>query len=56
MDLRLKFNEDETNYDCFRPTYPDELFQDIIDYSSINGESNSLEIGIGTGQATKSIL
>lgn len=56
MDLRLKFNEDETNYDCFRPTYPDELFRDIINYSSINEESNSLEIGIGTGQATKSIL
>lgn len=56
MDLRLKFNEDETNYDCFRPPYPDELFQDIKNYSSINEESNSLEIGIGTGQATKSIL
>lgn len=56
MDLRLKFNEDETNYDRIRPTYPDELFRDIINYSSINEESDSLEIGIGTGQATKSIL
>ena len=56
MDLCLKFNEDEINYDRFRPTYPDKLFQDIINYSSINKESNSLEIGIGTGKATNPIL
>lgn len=56
MDLRLKFNEDEINYDNFRPKYPHELFTDIISYSSVNKESNSLEIGIGTGQATEAIL
>ena len=56
MDLRLKFNEDEINYDYVRPTYPDELFADIIRYSSVAEGSHSLEIGIGTGQATKSIL
>lgn len=56
MELRLKFNEDELNYDHFRHTYPDELFKDIISYSSVDKESNSLEIGIGTGQATESIL
>lgn len=56
MDLRLKFNEDEMNYDHVRPTYPDELFADIIRYSSVDEGSHSLEIGIGTGQATKSIL
>lgn len=56
MDLRLKFNEDEINYDHFRPTYPDELFADIISYSLIDEGSNSLEIGIGTGQATTPIL
>jgi len=56
MDLRLKFNEDEINYDRQRPTYPNELFTDIIGYSLIDEESNSLEIGIGTGQATRPIL
>ena len=56
MDLRLKFNEDVMNYDHFRPTYPDELFKDMISYSSVDERSNSLEIGIGTGQATRSIL
>lgn len=56
MDLRYKFNEDEINYDRFRPSYPKELFEDIINYSSIKSKSMALEIGIGTGQATLPIL
>lgn len=56
MDLRLKFNEDEYNYDKYRPTYPEELFLDIINYSNISSNYKSLEIGIGTGQATLPIL
>ena len=30
MDLRLKFNEDEANYDKWRPSYVPELFEEII--------------------------
>ena len=56
MDLRLKFNEDEFNYDKYRPTYPDELFSDIINYSHISSDYNVLEIGVGTGQATLPII
>jgi trans-aconitate methyltransferase len=56
MDLRLKFNEDVTNYDKYRPTYVNELFMDIINYSKIDNTKNVLEIGIGTGQATMPIL
>lgn len=56
MDLRLKFNEDEKNYDNYRPTYPKELFSDIINYSNISSDCKSLEIGVGTGQATLPIL
>lgn len=56
MDFRLKSNEDEINYDHQRLTYPNELFTDIISYSLIDEGSNSLEIGIGTGQATRPIL
>ena len=56
MDLRLKFNEDVRNYDNYRPTYPKELFSDIINYSNISRDSKALEIGIGTGQATLPIL
>lgn len=56
MHLRLKFNEDAQNYDKYRPTYPDELFLDIIHYSGISSGNNALEIGIGTGQSTEPIL
>ena len=56
MDLRLKFNEDPLNYDKYRPTYSEELFKDIIDYGELNNSKSSLEIGIGTGQATLPIL
>lgn len=56
MELRLKFNEDVENYEKARPTYPNELFNDIIAYSGINECSNVLEIGIGTGQATLPFL
>lgn len=56
MDLRLTFNEDAQNYDTYRPTYPKELFLDIIQYSDISLGKNALEIGVGTGQATEPIL
>lgn len=56
MDLRLTFNEDASNYDRYRPTYADELFDDIIHFSHLNSSKNALEIGIGTGQATVPFL
>ncbi len=52
MELRRSFNEDEVNYDKYRPEYPNELFEDIISYSKVKSGSNLIEIGIGTGQAT----
>lgn len=56
MDLRFKFNEDETNYEKIRPLYPQELFKDILAYNQLDQNSHALEIGIGTGQATLPIL
>ncbi len=56
MELRLKFNEDEENYDKIRPPYPDDLYADIIAYSNIDISGRGLEIGIGTGQATVPFL
>jgi len=56
MDLRRTFNEDAKNYDTYRPLYVDELYKDILEYSGIGKESNVLEIGIGTGQATLPFL
>lgn len=54
--LRMTFNEIEVNYDKYRPGYPNSLFEDITSYSKINEESNVLEIGVGTGQATNHFL
>ena len=56
MDLRLTFNEDASNYDKFRPTYIDEMYKDVIGFSSLNSSKSALEIGIGTGQATLPFL
>lgn len=56
MDLRKTFNTDEYNYDKSRPDYPKELFEDIFDYTNLLDNSNVLEIGIGTGQATLPFL
>lgn len=56
MDLRKTFNSDEYNYDKSRPDYPKELFEDIFDYVNLSGNSNVLEIGIGTGQSTLPFL
>lgn len=56
MDLRFKFNEDEANYDRWRPTYTSALFDEIIRYADLNETKQALEIGIGTGQATMPIL
>ena len=56
MELRLKFNEDEQNYDRYRPGYPDALMQDVIESFHAGTQSRIMEIGIGTGQATQPIL
>ena len=56
MDKRMAFNEDELNYDRYRPLYPDELFSDIKLYGLFSSKSHVLEIGIGTGQATLPFL
>ncbi|AIQ28813.1 MULTISPECIES: class I SAM-dependent methyltransferase [Paenibacillus] len=56
MDKRLTFNEDAANYDKWRPAYCAELFRDIIAYSRIGQGGKVIEIGIGTGQATRPFL
>ncbi len=56
MDKRYTFNEDERNYDRWRPGYCPELFAELIDYARLNAEMRAVEVGIGTGQATESIL
>ena len=54
--LGWTFDTVAEQYDMWRPTYVPELFNDIFEYSNISSKSCALEIGIGTGQATKPIL
>jgi SAM-dependent methyltransferase len=49
------FNEVPELYDRVRPTYPDELFSDLTAITGLNTESSVLEVGCGTGQATRSL-
>lgn len=53
MNLRTTFNENAGRYDRFRPTYPTRLFKKLIEDTGINASSSLLEIGPGTGQATR---
>jgi len=49
------FDEVPELYDRVRPTYPDELFTDLVAITGIHEESSVLEVGCGTGQATRSL-
>jgi SAM-dependent methyltransferase len=49
------FNEVPDLYDRVRPTYPDELFADLVAITGLNQQSLVLEVGCGTGQATRSL-
>lgn len=49
------FNEDPALYDRIRPSYPTELVADLLTITGINGQSSVVEVGCGTGQATRSL-
>ncbi len=49
------FNEVPDLYDRMRPTYPGELFAALTDIAGIVSGSRVLEVGCGTGQATRSL-
>ncbi|MBI0296049.1 methyltransferase domain-containing protein [Streptomyces sp. PRKS01-29] len=42
-------------YDRVRPGYPDELFADLAAVTGLDERSSVLEVGCGTGQATRSL-
>lgn len=54
--LRQTFNADAEAYDRFRPSYPEQLFSDVIDLSGIPKGGQVIEIGCGTGKATTPFL
>ena len=55
VDLGRVFNEVPELYDRVRPTYPDELFADLVAITGMDERSAVLEVGCGTGQATRSL-
>jgi 2-polyprenyl-3-methyl-5-hydroxy-6-metoxy-1,4-benzoquinol methylase len=54
-DLGRVFNEVPELYDRVRPAYPDELFADLVATTGMDRRSPVLEVGCGTGQATRSL-
>jgi SAM-dependent methyltransferase len=53
-DIRLSFNEAAETYDRVRPSYPADLFDAVL--QMLPSEPRVVEVGPGTGQATKDLL
>ena len=53
---RDRFDEVVAAYNIIRPDYPVKLFSDIFDYAGTAGCKKAIEIGAGTGKATKPFL
>ncbi len=53
-DIRLSFNEAVAIYDEIRPSYPTELFDEL--FQLLPGEPEIVEVGPGTGQATRDLV
>ncbi len=51
-EQRLVFGEIAEQYDAYRPSYPDALFDTIVDFGDVRAGDRALEIGAGTGKAT----
>src|SRR3954466_4385062 len=49
------FDEVPELYDRVRPGYPDELFTDLASSTGMGAGTSVLEVGCGTGQATRSL-
>ena len=53
-DIRLSFNEAAEIYDKVRPSYPADLFDAL--FQMLPSQPEIVEVGPGTGQATKDLL
>jgi SAM-dependent methyltransferase len=49
------FDEVPELYDRVRPGYPDKMFADLVSVAGLQPGSSVLEVGCGTGQATRSL-
>lgn len=55
VDLRRIFNTEAELYHSIRPTYPEALFDAMIEVTRLSDDASLLEIAPGTGQATRSL-
>jgi SAM-dependent methyltransferase len=51
--LRATFDRAAGTYGAARPAYPDELFHDLVDIADLRQGARLLEVGCGTGIATR---
>lgn len=56
LGLETTFNTVTEQYDRMRPTYVEELYDDIWQYGGFGDNVSAVEVGIGTGQATQPVL
>jgi SAM-dependent methyltransferase len=54
--LRRSFDSAADLYDAARPSYPTELFDDLVELAELEPGDRLLEIGCATGKATRSLL
>lgn len=56
MEFEKTFDNAALDYDASRPSYPEELYADILRYKAVDSDSRILEIGMGTGKAAAPFL
>jgi ubiquinone/menaquinone biosynthesis C-methylase UbiE len=54
MEQRFTFDQVASTYRQARPDYPDALVDNVLSYADLKPNDKILEVGCGTGQATKS--
>jgi SAM-dependent methyltransferase len=54
MEQRFAFDEIANVYGAARPDYPEALIEDVVSYADLKQSDKILEVGCGTGLATKS--
>jgi len=54
MEQRFAFDQVANLYRAVRADYPEALVDDVVAYAGVTPDDTALEVGCGTGQATKS--